>query len=129
MKKNITILVIIISIISSCGDKHRHNDIQYPPNQIEGQKSPESKPDPPPPPPVKITYEQALEFMQNRCSQTGQSLLETKTVYFEGTKLYMFLSNKLNIFCISAISEIRLEILKTDCGSGEVKINQWNYLH
>jgi hypothetical protein len=77
--------------------------------------------------PVLISYAQAESFMQKRCSDIGQTLMKSKTVYFNGTKLYMFLSVAQNGYvCISSISENALEILAADCGPSEIKIEQWN---
>jgi hypothetical protein len=77
--------------------------------------------------PVLISYAQAESFMQKRCNDIGQTLMKSKTVYFNGTKLYMFLSVAQNGYvCISSISENALEILAADCGPSEIKIEQWN---
>lgn len=77
--------------------------------------------------PISISYAQAESFMKNRCRNVGQTLMKSKTVYFNGTKLYMFLSVAENGYvCISSISENALEILAADCGPSEIKIDQWN---
>jgi hypothetical protein len=77
--------------------------------------------------PVLISYPEAESFMQKRCRDVGQTLMKSKTVYFNGTKLYMFLSVAENGYvCISSISENALEILAANCGPSEIKIEQWN---
>jgi len=77
--------------------------------------------------PISISYTQAEVFMQNRCNEIGQTLMRSKTVNFNGTKLYMFLSVAENGYvCISSVSENALEVLAADCGPSEVKIEQWN---
>ena len=77
--------------------------------------------------PAKITFSEAKEFMQNRCYETNQELMRTKTVDFNGTTLYMFLSVAENgAVCISSVSENALEVLAVDCGSMERKMQEWN---
>ncbi len=77
--------------------------------------------------PVVISYSQAESFMQKQCRDVGQTLTNGKTVYFNGSKLYMFLSVAENGYvCISSVSEYSLEILAADCGPSEIKIEQWN---
>lgn len=76
-----------------------------------------------------VTFSQAKSFMHKRCRTIGQSLMRSKTVHFKGTKLYMFLSVAKNgDVCISSISENELEVLAADCGSSEIKIEEWNAL-
>jgi hypothetical protein len=80
--------------------------------------------------PASITYAQAEAFMRKRCREVRQTLMRSKTVYFKGTKLYMFLTVAKNGYvCISSISENALEVLASDCGSSEIKIEQWNALN
>ncbi len=80
--------------------------------------------------PISISYAQAAAFMKNRCNEIGQTLMRSKTVKYNGTKLYMFLSVAKNGYiCISSVSEIALEVLNADCGPSEVKIKQWNELN
>lgn len=76
---------------------------------------------------VKVTLKDAVVFMQKRCKTINQKLMEKKTVNFDGTKLYMFMSVDVNGYvCISTISENALEILAADCGPSERKIQEWN---
>ena len=75
----------------------------------------------------KVTFSEAEAFMQSRCISVGQTLMEKKTVNFNGTKLYMFLSVAENGYvCISSVSENALEVLASDCGLAETKIQQWD---
>ena len=65
--------------------------------------------------------------MQNRCDNIGQTLMRTKTIDFDGTTLYAFMSVAENgMVCVSTISEHKLEVLAVDCGEAQMKINQWN---
>ena len=74
-----------------------------------------------------VTFSEAEEFMQQRCNAVNQTLMKKKSVVFNGTKLYMFLSVAQNgQACISSISEDSLEVLAADCGEAMVKIQQWN---
>ena len=79
--------------------------------------------------PKKITQSEAQNFMESTCRKTNQTLMRTKTTHFNGIKLYMFLSVARNGYvCISTISENALEIVATDCGPTEIKVEQWNNL-
>lgn len=74
-----------------------------------------------------VTLDDARDYMENRCYESGQTLMRTKTVDFDGTTLYVFMSVAENgMVCISTISEHKLEILAIDCGETQMKINQWN---
>lgn len=76
---------------------------------------------------TKVTFSEAEEFMQQRCNAVNQTLMKKKSVVFNGTKLYMFLSVAQDgQACISSICENRLEVLAADCGEAMVKIQQWN---
>lgn len=80
--------------------------------------------------PVSITYNEAKAFMQNRCNELGHNLMKSKTVNFNGTKLYLFLSVAENGYvCVSSISENILEILAADCGPADIKIEEWNSIN
>ena len=74
-----------------------------------------------------ITFNEATDFMRDRCKTINQTLLKKKTVNFDGTKLFLFLSVAENGYvCISTVSENALEILAVDCGPSERKIQEWN---
>lgn len=75
----------------------------------------------------KITFSEAEAFMKVRCNEVNQTLMKKKSVVFNGTKLYMFLSvARDGQACISSISENKLEVFAADCGEAMVKIQQWN---
>ena len=75
----------------------------------------------------KVSFSEAEAFMQKRCNETNQNLMKKKSVNFNGTKLYMFLSVAENGYvCISSVSENALEVLSADCGPSEIKIEEWN---
>ena len=76
---------------------------------------------------VKVSLKDAEVFMQKRCKTINQALVRKKTVNFNGTKLFMFMTVGENgNVCISTISENALEILAADCGTLRTKIKQWN---
>ena len=51
--------------------------------------------------------------MLERCEKINQTLMKKKSVFFDGTKIYMFLSVAEDGYvCISSISENALELLK-----------------
>ena len=76
---------------------------------------------------AKVTSYEAEAFMQDRCKTINQTLMKKKTVNFDGTKLFMFLSVAENGYvCISTVSENVLEILAADCGPQERKMQEWN---
>lgn len=79
--------------------------------------------------PVSISYTQAKSFMQNRCNEIGRTLMDGKTIYFNKSKLFYFLTVAENGYvCISAVPERSLEVLVEDCGPFELKMEQWNAL-
>ena len=78
----------------------------------------------------KITFNQAEAFMQERYKKINQTLMKKKSVSFDGTEIYMFLSEAENGYvCISSISENVLDILAVDCGTSDRKIREWNELN
>ena len=73
------------------------------------------------------TSYEAEQFMKKTCDNTNQTLMKKKTVYLDGTKIYMFMSVAENgMTCISTVSEIRLEVMSADCDETQIKINQRN---
>ena len=75
----------------------------------------------------RISQSEAEAFMQARCDKIGQTLMKTKTVKMDGIKVYSFMSVAENgMVCISAISELKLEVIGSDCGESQKKINEWN---
>ena len=115
MKKVMTIFGAVLFatlIMTSCCDFNNNNKSK------KNNTSPTSS---------KVTFSEAESFMQSRCNAVNQTLMKKKSVNFNGTKLYMFLSVAENgDACISSISENALEILAADCGPVEVKIEEWN---
>jgi hypothetical protein len=110
MKINIAILMISILTIS-CGKKE-NSDQSTTDTSVSVQK---------------VTFSEAETFMQERCNTINQTLMKKKTVTFNGTKLYMFMSvAEDGQACISSISENKLEVLAADCGEVYMKIEQWN---
>lgn len=78
----------------------------------------------------KVTFDEANTFMRNRCISINQTLMRSKTVNFNGTLLYMFLSVAENgDACISSVSENKLEVFAVDCGIVEMKVSEWNALN
>ena len=79
---------------------------------------------------TKVTFSEAEAYMQDRCNSINQTLMKKKSVNFEGTKLYMFLSVAENGYvCISTVTENALEVLAADCGPSERKIREWNAVY
>ncbi|MFT7250665.1 MAG: F0F1-type ATP synthase membrane subunit a [Flavobacterium sp.] len=77
----------------------------------------------------KILFTEAKEFMQKRLNDVNQELMGSKTVYFDGKAIFMFLSVTENgMTCISGVSEFKLEVMSTDCGNTDLKIQEWNNL-
>lgn len=77
----------------------------------------------------KVTLEEAKAFMQQRCNAINQTLMRYKTVDFNGSTMYVFMSVAQDgSVCISSVSEYKLEVLAADCGHVDVKIEQWNKL-
>ena len=77
----------------------------------------------------KVSFTEAKEFMQKRLNDVNQELMGSKTVYFDGKAIFMFLSVAENgMTCISGVSEFKLEVMSTDCGNTDLKIQEWNKL-
>ena len=76
-----------------------------------------------------ITFDEAKQFMRTRLSNVNQTLMASKTVVFDGKKIYMFMSvAEDGSTCISGVSEFNLEVMSTNCGNTEIKIQEWNNL-
>ena len=77
--------------------------------------------------PIRFSSSQAEQFMQNLCLDLNQTLMRKKTIYVDDRKVYMFMSVAENgMTCVSTVSEIKLEVMSSDCGDTQTKINQWN---
>lgn len=110
----------IILVIANAGNKNTSNTKQTEQSTTEQSTTESTIAD-------KVTFAEAEEFMQQRCNAVNQTLMKKKTVTFNGTKLYMFMSvAQSGEACISSISENKLEVLAADCGEAMVKIQQWN---
>lgn len=79
--------------------------------------------------PIRFSSYQAEQFMQNLCRDLNQTLMRKKTIYVDGKKVYMFMSVAENgMTCVSTVSDIKLEVMSSDCGDTQTKINQRIYL-
>lgn len=78
----------------------------------------------------KVSFDQAKSFMEKRCQDVGQIVLQSKISHFNGITVYLFLSTAYGTdqYCISMISENALEIVSSNCGSEYEKGAQWNSL-
>ena len=108
--------IFIFAVILNAGNKNSSktdgNDQSTPDTSVSVQK---------------IPFSEAETFMQERCNNINQTLMKSKTVILNGTKLYMFMSvAEDGQACISSISENKLEVLAADCGEVNMKIEQWN---
>ena len=78
---------------------------------------------------TKVSFSQAETFMSNRCKKINQKLMKGKESEMNGIKIYAFMSVAQNgMTCISLISENKLEILSSDCGNTQRKMNEFNNL-
>ncbi len=76
-----------------------------------------------------VSSAEADEFMKSRLEQSGQFIVSKMVYNFNGTLMYCYLSTGPgNLFCISSITEHKLEVLATDCGSETVKVKDWEEL-
>ena len=67
--------------------------------------------------------------MRNRCKKTDQTIMKGKKSEMNGIKIYAFMSVAQNgMTCISIISENKLELINSDCGNTQKKINEFNRL-
>ena len=113
----IPVLLLAIMLVVSCGDSKKEEESS---NSTSGKQAKIEK----------ITFNQAEEFMLERTKNLNQTLMKKKSVNFDGTKIYMFLSVAENGYvCISSISENVLEVLAADCGTYERKIQEWNAVY
>ena len=110
MKQLIPLSIALIIMASGCDETSNDN------NSARGASQP-----------AKITFSEAKEFMQNRCNAVNQQLMRSKTVDFQGTTCFMFLSVAENgLVCTSLVSEHALDVVASDCGSVDRKMQEWN---
>ena len=113
----IPVLLLAIMLVFSCSDSKKEEESS---NSNSGSQAKIEK----------ITFNQAEEFMLERTKNLNQTLMKKKSVNFDGTKIYMFLSVAENGYvCISSISENALQLLAADCGTYERKIQDWNAVY
>lgn len=78
---------------------------------------------------TKVSFSEAETFMRDRCKKTNQTLMKGKESEMNGIKIYAFMSVAQNgMTCISIISENKLELINSDCGNTQKKINEFNRL-
>ena len=67
--------------------------------------------------------------MKDRCKKINQTLTKGKESEMNGIKIYAFMSVAQNgMLCISIISENKLELISSDCGNTQRKINEFKRL-
>ena len=72
-----------------------------------------------------ISFNEAKIFMKNRCSNIGQTYIDGKSISVDNTRTYVFLTQgnrHPDFYCVTMITENKLEVLKTDCGRSEKKV-------
>ena len=112
MKNIFYICLVLIIIGTMCGDDSENENLETPTTETLN---------------VRYTSHEAEQYMRKTCDNTNQTLMKKKTVYLDGTKIYMFMSVAENgMTCVSTVSEIKLELMSADCDETQIKINQWN---
>ena len=72
-----------------------------------------------------ISFNKAKNFMKNRCRDIGQTYIDGKSISVDNTKTYVFLTQgnrHPDFYCVTMITENKLEVLKTDCGKSEKRV-------
>ena len=96
--------------------------IKYFDNTFNNKEKPDSKI-------TKVSFSQAETFMKDRCKKINQTLMKGKESEMNGIKIYAFMSVAQNgMLCISIISENKLELISSDCGNTQRKINEFKRL-
>lgn len=68
----------------------------------------------------KYTYSDAQNYMAGECKNIHQELLQGKTIKYGENIVFIFLTQKgWGDFCISTITEYKLEVIAADCGKAE----------
>ncbi len=68
----------------------------------------------------KYTYSDAQNYMVGVCKNINQELLQGKTIKYGENVVFIFLSQKgYGDFCISTVTEYKLEVISADCGKAE----------
>ena len=74
---------------------------------------------------TSISFNEAKIFMKNRCRDIGQTYIDGKGINVDNTRTYVFLTQgnrHPDFYCVTMITENKLEVLKTDCGRSEKKV-------
>jgi hypothetical protein len=75
----------------------------------------------------QVTLEQAKEFMKKRCVDINMEFVDCNPFKWdEDSTLYVFLTKKDENYCVSMVSQYALEVMKTDCGGTEKKVQYYN---
>jgi len=72
-----------------------------------------------------ISFNEAKTFMKNRCGDIGQTYIDGKSSSLDNTRIYVFLTKGIrhpDFYCVTMITENKLEVLTTDCGKSEKRI-------
>lgn len=74
-----------------------------------------------------FTFDQAMTFMQSRCLDINQELVDAMEVNFDGQPLYVFLTAEpsYTYLCVSSVSQWKLDVMASDCGRYQEKMDQW----
>ena len=71
---------------------------------------------------TSISFNEAKIFMKNRCRDIGHTYIDGKSSSLDNTRIYVFLTKGIrhpDFYCVTMITENKLEVLKTDCGKYE----------
>ena len=72
-----------------------------------------------------ISFNEAKTFMKNRCGDIGQTYIDGKSSSLDNTRIYVFLTKGIrhpDFYCVTMITENKLEVLTTDCGKSEKRV-------
>jgi hypothetical protein len=72
-----------------------------------------------------VSFREAKTFMKNRCGDIGQTYIDGKSSSLDNTRIYVFLTKGIrhpDFYCVTMITENKLEVLTTDCGKSEKRI-------
>lgn len=127
----VSLFLIVFVIAAIYGDdskvKERKEAIEKLEKGKQKEKEKEKESTPSERAPISFSSYQAEQFMQNLCWDLNQTLMRKKTIYVDGKKVYMFMSVAENgMTCVSNVSDIKLEVMCSDCGDTQTKMNQWN---
>lgn len=73
----------------------------------------------------QVTLDKAKEFMKKRCLDIDMEYIDGRSLkYDEETTIYVFLTRKNQNYCVSMMSQYKLEVLTSKCG-GENKVTEY----